>query len=163
MKILLYPHFRLSRPNQPLQQYTSKEKEKVAEMIDLMYKYDGVGLAAPQVGWNVQLFVMNTGKKGEEGIYINPKIVTSGDMIGVGEGCLSFPGLWATIKRFTNVQMTAEIPNRSIVQNFEGLQAQAIQHEIDHLEGMLIIERMTPADLRKNTLLLKRLKNIRQE
>jgi peptide deformylase len=84
-------------------------------------------------------------------------------MIGVGEGCLSFPGLWATIKRFTNVQMTAEIPNRSIVQNFEGLQAQAIQHEIDHLEGMLIIERMTPADLRKNTLLLKRLKNIRQE
>lgn len=160
MEILLYPDPRLIDANAPITEYTSEMAEKVKEMFDLMYKTDGLGLAAPQVGWNVQLFVLNLTPKDKTGerVYWNPKITNSGDQVLDIEGCLSFPNMAAKIKRFEQTEMTAQTPTGAVTETFTDLGARAIQHEMDHLDGMLFIDRMTPADQRKNAYTLKQLR-----
>lgn len=160
MEILLYPDPRLIETNDPLTEYTPEMAEKVKEMFELMYRTDGLGLAAPQVGWNVQLFVLNITPKDKSGerIYWNPKIFNLGDQVLDIEGCLSFPGVAAKIKRFEHTELHATTPTGEVTEYFEGLGARAIQHEMDHLEGMLFIDRMTPADQRKHAYALKQLR-----
>jgi peptide deformylase len=159
MKIVLYPDSRLIYPNKPLRQYGKEEASKIAEMLQLMYKTDGIGLAAPQVGWNVTLFVANlTGDEAGERIYINPRIETSGDLVMGKEGCLSFPGILANILRRENVMITADTPKGPIAEDHSEMAARVIQHEFDHLDSMLFIERMNPAEYRKHMRQLKNLK-----
>ena len=160
MEVLLYPDPRLLEPNAPITEYTPEMAERVKEMFELMYKTDGLGLAAPQVGWNVQLFVLNLTPKDKSGerVYWNPKIFNAGEQLLDIEGCLSFPGMSAKIKRFQTTEMTAQTPTGEVTEYFSDLGARAIQHEMDHLEGMLFIERMTPADQRKNAYAMKQLR-----
>jgi peptide deformylase len=160
MEILWYPDSRLVANNAPITEYTPEMAEQVKEMFTLMYKTDGIGLAANQVGWNVQLFVMNitpNDKTGER-VYWNPKILNIGDQVADIEGCLSFPTISAKIKRFEQTELNAETPTGHVTEYFEGLSARAIQHEMDHIEGMLFIDRMTPADQKKNAYVLKQLR-----
>lgn len=160
MKILLYPDARLIAKNVYINEVTPDVKTKVREMFDLMYATNGVGLAAPQVGWNVKLFVVNvTGKKDDELAFINPFITTQGDMVSEAEGCLSFPGIYADIRRPSDVTVKAmSIDGGMIDGSFTGLLSRAIQHENDHLDSMLFIERFTPAQERLHSLALKRLR-----
>lgn len=163
MELLLYPDTRLTDPNAPLEKWLPEYDAKIKEMFDIMYKTHGIGLAAPQVGWNVRLFIYNlTGKqdqKDQERIIFNPTIVTSGDENFEPEGCLSFPAITAKIKRWSNVHLSAETPQGHIEEDFTSLGAVAMQHEMDHLNAILFIERMTPAEFAKNRKMINILKN----
>lgn len=159
-EILWYPDSRLIADNAPITEYTPEMAERVKEMFTLMYKTDGIGLAAPQIGWNVQLFVVNITPKDKtkERVYWNPKIFNTGDQILDMEGCLSFPTVQAKIRRYETTELTAQTPEGEVTEYFDGLGARAIQHEMDHLEGLLFINRMTPADQKKNAFVLKQLR-----
>lgn len=162
MKVLLYPDTRLIADNTSIESYTKDVSDKVVEMFKVMYETKGIGLAAPQIGWNVKLFIMNvtgdSSNKSDERIYYNPTMKTYGELIIDMEGCLSFPQMAAWIKRYKEIELEAETPTGHIKETFIDLEARAIQHEIDHLNGLLFIEKMTPADLRRNEPLLRRMR-----
>ncbi|MDF2568934.1 MAG: def1 [Sporomusa sp.] len=123
----------------PVEKIDRKIKQLLDDMAETMYAADGVGLAAPQIGVSLRLVVIDVG----EGIIelVNPKIVTKeGCEIGT-EGCLSVPGMYGEVERCATV--TVEALNRTgkkICINGSGLLARALQHEIDHLNGILFIE-----------------------
>lgn len=153
MRLLVYPNSLLAGKNSPLDSYGPHEARRAARMLDIMYRTDGVGLAAPQVGWNVRLFVMNlSGRKGEgeELVLWNPVIETGGALEPVQESCLSFPGVSAAIPRWAWTHVVARSPGGRFERRFEGFGSQAVQHEVDHLDSVLLIERMTAADRRAN-------------
>lgn len=156
MKIVLYPAPTLSNPSVPLDKITDEVQKNIREMFRIMYELKGVGLAAAQAGWNVRLFVTNTKKDApasNEKVYINPEILElSEDRATLHEGCLSLPFVWTSVRRHTGVRIRAQNEKgETFEETLEGLDAQAIQHEMDHLNGMLIIERMSPADFRANS------------
>ncbi len=123
----------------PVEKIDRKIKQLLDDMAETMYAADGVGLAAPQVGVSLQLIVIDVG----EGIIelINPKIIVSEGCEVASEGCLSVPGIYGEVERYATV--TVEALNRAgkkIQINGSGLLARALQHEIDHLNGILFIE-----------------------
>lgn len=162
MKILRYPDPRLTAKNAGIPAWTPEVAIKVEEMVTLMAVSGGVGLAAPQVGWNVRLFVMSIptehGGDGQVITVLNPVVELMGLKVPMSEGCLSFPGIGADIERYTSVRLMGETPEGRLDRNFEDLAAQTIQHEIDHLDGILFIERMTPADRRIAEPILERMR-----
>lgn len=154
MELSIYPSSYLVAKNQPIEKYSDEVKEKVAEMWKVMASADGIGLAAPQVGWNVRLFILgvpgpNDGEVVHRVVW-NPQIENSGEKIAMREGCLSFPKIHANIIRWTRTHLVGQTPEGKIDEVFTGLAAQAVQHEMDHLDGVLFIERMTPADRKMN-------------
>lgn len=157
--ILKYPDPLLLAWNAPLKTWTPEAAAKVEEMWKAMAQVDGVGLAAPQIGWNVRLFIIAIPDResGEtiEKVVFDPKADLSGDRVTVDEGCLSFPGMRARIKRWTRARLQGMTPEGPLDEVLEGFPAQAVQHEIDHLDGILFIERMTPADRISNAWILK--------
>lgn len=163
MNILLFPDKRLVAQNKPLELYTEEVASKVSDMFKLMYETNGVGLAAPQIGWNVKLFILNISgdqsNKTLEKTYFNPIVKLLGDQIVDIEGCLSFPNIIANIKRYTEVELTASTPNGLVTEKFMDFEARAIQHEMDHINSQLFIERMTPADLKKHARILDRMRS----
>lgn len=148
MVILKYPDPFLRTRIKDLAEITDDVRSKVKEMFETMYDAQGVGLAATQVGWDARVFVKNvTGSPEGEEVHINPVILEqSGEEVDE-EGCLSLPGLRGRVAR------TEEVLVRSLGLDGEpqeirhrGLAARAVQHEIDHLDGMLFIHRLRPAD-----------------
>ena len=160
MELAIYPSDYLVSMNKKIEAYTPEVAAKVAEMWPVMESADGVGLAAPQVGWNVQLFIMgipdSAGETVRRAVW-NPTIKTFGDQVPMMEGCLSFPRSRAEIKRWTHARLTGQTVDGPIDEVLAGLAAQAAQHEMDHLDGILFIERMTPADRLKNEPLIRAL------
>lgn len=153
-ELVLYPSNHLVAKNQPILAYTADVAEHVAEMWKIMAKDDGIGLAAPQIGWSVRLFILgvpgpNDGEVVHRVVW-NPEVEHSGDRVPMKEGCLSFPKIFADITRWTRTHLVGQTPEGKIDEVFTGLAAQAVQHEMDHLDGILFIERMTPADRRMN-------------
>lgn len=150
-ELVLFPDLRLSAPNRKISAYTGETAQRVRRMFEVMYEKKGVGLAAPQIGWNIQLFVMNATPEDPKGerIYWNPHLTTSGDFVDQEEGCLSAPRVWGKIKRWTEAVLTAETPDGPVIEKFEGFSAKIVQHEMDHLNGMLYFERMMPAERRR--------------
>jgi len=121
---------------------TDKFKQLVLDMVETMHKKDGIGLAAPQIGKNLQICVINT----ENGdlVLINPKIKKKGFGTDIEEeGCLSIPGVYGTVKRSKKISVNAIAPDGSKI-NFiaKGLFARVIQHEVDHLNGVLFIDKV---------------------
>jgi peptide deformylase len=123
-------------------------KKIVAEMFSLMYEHKGVGLAANQVDLPYQLFVINLENdpsKGEEHVFINPVISRRTGTVEAEEGCLSFPEIYANVKRSSKVMVSAyNLFGQEVNFTAEGFFARAIQHEFDHLEGILFIDRLSP-------------------
>ncbi len=161
MKILRYPDPRLTAKNEPLGVWTEEAAKKVEVMHHLMAADDGVGLAAPQVGWNVRLFVMmlpdnDLGEMATRVIF-DPTLEFEGSIVHLREGCLSFPGMWATIERCDRVRLIGKTPEGKFDQVLIGMSAHAAQHEMDHLNGLLYIDRMTPADRRRNEAVIRAL------
>lgn len=114
-------------------------------MFKVMYRSgNGVGLAAPQVGWNVRLFIMNpdteTKKPSAQRVFWNPEIKFIGEPELMNEGCLSLPNVWGDVMRHPAVKLTASSPTGWLDEVFEGFEAQIIQHEMGHLKGKLCMD-----------------------
>ena len=136
----------------------------VERMFEVMYEEEGVGLAAPQVGSNFRMMVLDVPMDDGEnfrGAVINPEILeTEGKQEGE-EGCLSFPGIRETITRHDRIKVRAkDIYGETMELEAAGLLSRAIQHELDHLDGVLFIDRMSPL---RRTLLAKKLKRLAAE
>ncbi|MBC8369334.1 MAG: peptide deformylase [Planctomycetes bacterium] len=150
MDIVLYPDPRLRAKNKAIDDFDEALAQIARDMFDLMYATSGVGLAAPQVGLNIKLLVFNSSgdadDTGSEIVLCNPKIVYKHkDKESAEEGCLSFPQVFGNVLRHTAVKVEAQnLLGEKIEVSFDDWQARIFQHENDHLEGMLFIDRMTP-------------------
>ncbi|MEK6635512.1 MAG: peptide deformylase [Planctomycetota bacterium] len=148
MNILIYPDPLLRQKAKPLTEINKEVHQKVEEMIELMYEANGIGLAAPQVGWSVRLFIIDAdGDKNEEKVFINPTIIEETGELNKEEGCLSFPGIMSKVIRAQRIRAHAyNLKGQKLEIEAEGLVARAWQHELDHLNGSLFIDRMNPAN-----------------
>jgi peptide deformylase len=152
MEIVRYPHPALRWVSKPVREVNDEIRRIVAEMLDLMYAAKGVGLAANQVALPLRVFVLNTSKtdppdKTQERVFINPQIVERKGLVEAEEGCLSLPGLFATLKRAERIRVTAiGIDGVPFELEAEGLTARAIQHETDHLQGILFTDKLNPLE-----------------
>lgn len=120
----------------------------VEDMIETMHKYNGVGLAAVQVGVLKRVIVIDTYEKNEQFVLINPEIIKQKGEQEVEEGCLSFPNKFGRIKRPSEVTVVALDENgKKFKLTAKGLLAQAICHEVDHLNGELFVDKIIPGTL----------------
>jgi peptide deformylase len=148
MEIVVYPHPALRWKSKPVQEINADVRRVVAEMLELMYAHKGIGLAANQVALPWRLFVLNlTGdpaEKDEEVVFINPEILKRKGTVEAEEGCLSFPGLYGNVRRSANIVVEAfDLQGNAFEVAGDDLAARAVQHENDHLDGVLFIDRMT--------------------
>ncbi|KAK8511474.1 hypothetical protein V6N13_024107 [Hibiscus sabdariffa] len=148
LKIVVYPDPILRKRNKRIDTFDENLKKLVDEMFDVMYKTDGIGLSAPQVGINVQLMVFNpVGERGEgqEIVLINPRVTKySKKTVLFNEGCLSFPRIYADVERPESIKIDAQdINGARFTVDLSELPARIFQHEFDHLEGILFFDRMT--------------------
>ena len=139
--LIYYPSQILRTPSEPIKGFNRHDLSKlVANMEETMLKSKGIGLAAPQIGLNIRLIVVAT----KAGVvpYLNPIIFHSSLKKEVGEeGCLSIPGVFGLVKRHRHIRVSAQTPEgKSTVFKATGLFARVIQHEIDHLNGVLFID-----------------------
>ena len=152
MDIVLYPDPRLRAKNARIEQFDAALETLARDMFEAMYRTGGVGLAAPQVGVNLQLLVYNpTGKPGEadqEVVLCNPRLAWKAKGKDSGqEGCLSFPEIYGHIERPVKVRIEAQdLRGEAFEMELEDWEARIFLHEFDHLDGILFIDRMTPAD-----------------
>jgi len=144
MVIIRYPDKVLRQKARPVEKITKEIFDLAESMIKTMFDNDGIGLAANQVGvlWN--LFVVNLkplDDQPEPAVIINPKIIKQEELTEDEEGCLSFPGLFLHIPRYKRLLLHYQnLYNENIVIEADGLVARAIQHEYDHLNGILFID-----------------------
>lgn len=148
MEILPYPHPALRWKSEPVREINAALRQTVREMFDLMYAANGIGLASNQVGIPRRFFLLNlTGdpaEKDEEIVFINPEIIKRKGTTEGEEGCLSFPGLYGPVKRSAEVVIEAfDLQGQMFEMSLDELAARAVQHENDHLDGVLFIDRMT--------------------
>lgn len=150
MEIVHYPHPALRWKSTDVGRIDNALRDTVREMFELMYAHNGIGLAANQVALPFRFFVANlTGEAtepGEELVFINPQIVKRrGTEVGE-EGCLSLPGLYAEVQRSASVVVEAfDLDGQLFRAELNELGARAAQHEIDHLDGILFIDRVDDA------------------
>ncbi len=152
MKIVLFPDPRLRAKNAPVDHFDSQLAEVTQAMFDLMYKTEGVGLAAPQVGINRKLLVFNPSGKPEhpeqEMVLCNPKVLRNTKEKEFGEeGCLSFPEIRGAVSRCIGMMIQAQdLQGKDFELELQGWEARIFQHEFDHLEGILFVDRLSEAD-----------------
>ncbi len=145
-KVVRYGEESLREPSKEVHKVSQKIKNLVQDLLDTMYKENGVGLAAPQIGENLRVFVIDVSTDKEPlnpRVFINPKIIKKSGACISHEGCLSFPEAFTDVKRYANVMVKALDTNgRSFVLEAKdgSLLARAIQHEFDHLDGILFID-----------------------
>jgi len=117
----------------------------IADMVDTMYDEVGLGLAAPQIGVSLRLMVVTDDEGREARALINPIITEQGGEVVAEEGCLSIPGIFAPVKRAEWVRLEAQDPDgEAVAITARGLRARVFQHEMDHLDGVLFIDRLDP-------------------
>ena len=128
----------------PVEAVTPEIRRIIADMIDTMWHEVGIGLAAPQVGISLRLLVMDDGK-GHPRALINPAITEARGAVRAEEGCLSIPGIFGDVERSQWIRVMAGGEDGAPIDfTVEGLPARVIQHEIDHLDGVLFIDRLPP-------------------
>ena len=148
MELTYYPDPILRRKAKPVEEINSELADRVSEMLEVMYAKHGVGLAAPQVSWSVQLCVINPNHddRSDEIVFINPVIADASGEEVAEEGCLCLPDLHGNVPRAAQVTCRYyDLAGHRHEVVAEGLMARIFQHEVDHLHGRLIIDRMTPA------------------
>lgn len=151
-KVLKYGTPSLRQPSKEVHKVSKKIKDLVKDLLETMYAQNGVGLAAPQIGENYRIFVIDV-SSGDEPlnpmVFINPKIIKKSGAFISSEGCLSFPEVFTEVRRYKNVTIKAQdSKGRSFVLNADGgtLLTRAIQHEYDHLDGVLFIDHARDID-----------------
>jgi peptide deformylase len=146
-KMTRYPQPVLGKKAKPIKVIDDSVRALAERMADLMVEHKGVGFAGPQAGVDLRIFVVSVdGTKENAKVYINPTIEVSGGLAENEEGCLSLPGLWGKVKRYKKCIVTAtDLDGRQFTEEGEGLLARAFQHEYDHLEGIMIKDRLSIA------------------
>ena len=148
-EVLQFPDPRLKKISQPVDEITDAIRELTRDMFEVMYDEPGIGLAAPQVGEAIRLFVIDTEWNEEDAernpqVMINPEFIQSEGKIIWEEGCLSVPEYTADVERSARVTIRAmDLDGKEIVEEAEGLRAVCLQHELDHLDGKLFIDRIS--------------------
>ena len=165
--VLKFPDKRLREVSKPIETVTDALRELAADMCEVMYDEPGIGLAAPQVGEPVRLVVVDTEWTDEDAernplILVNPQLVEPEGKVLWNEGCLSVPDFEAEVERAERIRMLAtDLDGQELDIRAEGLQAVCFQHEIDHLDGTLFIDRISR--LKRERYILKRKKQLRRE
>jgi peptide deformylase len=152
-EVVLYPDPILRRVADPIEHFDDALASLVQSMIARMKKSRGVGLAAPQIGLRQRVLVLNpTGDEGDDLALVNPTIVSrGGKRVSYDEGCLSFPGIFAEIVRPERCTVQAFDPRGNpFERELDGFPSRIVQHEFDHLEGVLLVDRMSPAEKQKH-------------
>lgn len=157
-EILTYPHRLLRKKTAQVKQIAEEVKTIADKMVEIMFRAEGIGLAAPQIGVSKRIVTMNV--KDDFQILVNPHLVEESDETETrDEGCLSLPGVEAPVERPLNVTVKAtDLDGNEITLTREGLAARALIHELDHLDGKLFIDHLTDA---ARTVLLKEYRNNR--
>lgn len=157
LEIAHYPHPALRHVSKNLKRVDAELRDMVAQMLELMYQHEGVGLAANQVDLPYRLFVANPSgdsqNKEDERVFINPLLRAGKGQDEAEEGCLSIPGVLGPVVRKEKVTIEAyDLAGEAFCGELEGLFARIVQHEVDHLDGKLFIDRLSPgkaAELRE--------------
>ena len=147
LNILEFPDPRLRTQAAPVSQVDSRIQTLVDDMFDTMYAAPGIGLAASQVDVHKRVIVMDlTEDRSDPKVFINPEVTVIDDDLGTyDEGCLSVPGFYETVERPKVVEVTAlDREGQPFTERLEGLMAICLQHEIDHLEGKLFVDYLSP-------------------
>ncbi len=145
LDIVLYPEAGLREVCAPIAEMNDSLDKLIDDMLYTMYDAPGIGLAAPQVAVQQRLIVMDVSEKGNEPIVLmNPEVVQSAGKITWEEGCLSMPGIYATIKRPSDILVRGmDRDGKQIEFEASELLAVCIQHEIDHLDGKMFIDHLS--------------------
>lgn len=151
MQVVKYPHPTLRHKSKPLRKVDPELKRMVRQMFELMYENNGIGLAGNQVDLPYRLIVLNlsgdSDAKDEEHVFLNPVITKRAGNAEAEEGCLSLPEIYAPVRRAERVALTTyNLAGEQVALELTGLFARAAQHEIDHLDGVLFVDRLTPAN-----------------
>ncbi len=149
LNIVNYPHPTLRHKSKPVQNVDQALRDMVRKMFELMYEANGVGLAANQVDLPLRLFVLNLTadpNEGEELVIINPVLSRPHGNEEKEEGCLSLPGVYGNVVRPAKIRLNAfTMDGDEIDQELSGLMARVVQHETDHLDGVLFVDRLSPS------------------
>ncbi len=144
-KVLEYGTPSLREPSKEVHKISKKIQELIADLKDTMYAKNAVGLAAPQIGLNYRVFVIDTSRPEEPLnpiVFVNPKIVKKSGGYITREGCISFPEVYTEVRRYQKLMVKALDKNGKpfVIEADGGLLASVIQHENDHLDGVLFID-----------------------
>ena len=166
-EVLQFPDKRLQNVSEPIPEISDEIRALAQDMCEVMYDEPGIGLAAPQVGKAVRLIVVDTEWNEQDAersplILVNPELSDHDGKIVWTEGCLSVPDFEAEVERAERVRLRAlDLDGKEVDIEAEGLQAVCFQHEIDHLDGLLFIDRISR--LKRNRYTAKRKKQLRIE
>jgi peptide deformylase len=152
-RLTLYPAPVLRKVASPVEAFDEGLARTVEAMFRRMRESRGVGLAAPQVGLNRRILVLNpTGEEADDLVLVNPTITRfAGEPALFDEGCLSFPGIFAQVRRPERCSVAAfDLSGNRVELELDGFTSRIVQHEHDHLEGILLVDRMSPADKLRN-------------
>ncbi|HSH27695.1 MAG TPA: peptide deformylase [Wenzhouxiangella sp.] len=146
LKILEYPDPRLRRVARPVDTVGERERKLAEDMLETMYDARGIGLAATQVAEDIRLIVMDLSEeRNEPRVFINPEIIERSGSQSCEEGCLSVPGFYAEITRAETIRVRAlDTDGNAFELEADGLLAVCIQHEIDHLDGKMFVDYLSP-------------------
>ena len=165
--VLQFPDRRLREVSKPIEAVTDEIRTLARDMLDVIYDEPGIGLAAPQLGFPVRLVVVDVawteeGAEKSPRILVNPEIVHAEGKITWNEGCLSVPEFQADVERAESVRLRAtDLDGKALEIDASELEAVCFQHEIDHLDGVLFIDRISR--LKRSIYVRKRMKQLRQE
>ncbi len=146
LEILEFPDPRLRTVAKPVEQFDAALRQLITDMTETMYAENGIGLAATQVNVHRQLLVLDVSDTRDQSrVYINPEVLeTDGDET-CEEGCLSVPGIYAEVSRAQKVRVRAQnVDGSSFEETLEGMAAICLQHEMDHLKGVLFVDYLSP-------------------
>ena len=162
--ILIHPDPRLKKPCDPVAEITDDVRVLARDMLDTMYDAPGIGLAAPQVGVMRRLIVMDCIKEGTPRpmVLLNPNVVWASEDLGVyEEGCLSIPDQYAEVRRPSQVRVQwLGLDGDAQEEQFVGIWATCVQHEIDHLDGKLFIDYLGPL---KRQMITRKMEKLKRE
>ncbi len=150
LEILQYPDPRLNKPAERVEKIDAVPRKLIDDMVETMYAAPGVGLAATQVDMHKQIIVIDVSDdRSDLRVFINPEVTRREGVAVNQEGCLSVPGIYDNVERAESVTVTALDRNGSrFTLNASGILATCIQHEMDHLEGKVFVERLS--ELKQN-------------
>ena len=151
MQIVHYPHPSLRWKSRPVSSVSGALRRTVQEMFELMYEAKGIGLAANQVALPFRFFIINISGDpdlaDEELVFLNPELSAQSGSTEGEEGCLSVPQVYGQVKRFEKITVEAyDLDGRGFAMDLDELPARVVQHETDHLDGVMFFDRMSETD-----------------
>ena len=157
--LCLLSHPVLRRRARPVEAFSSELRKLARDLTDTMHASDGIGLAAPQIGRDLQVLVANPSQaRGRELVVVNPILDTQSGRTAVVEGCLSLPDIWHRVRRAARIRMRGrDVAGVPVAIEAEGMLAIVLQHEFDHLQGRLFIDRLSWFERRRVAKKVRRL------